>query len=66
MIDKVKLKEMRQEAHAQLGYCCRTVMELDPVVQYVTALEQMLHQEISTKPDRCEFTQDWVEELNNE
>lgn len=66
MIDKVKLKEMREDAHAQLSYCCRTVMELGPVAEYIRALEQMLHQEIATKPDRCEFTQDWVEELNNE
>jgi hypothetical protein len=41
-------------------------MELGPVAEYIRALEQMLHQEIATKPDRCEFTQDWVEEMNNE
>lgn len=66
MIDKKQLLELRQAAHAELSYCCGNVMDMPPVKKYITALEQLLHQEISTKPDRCEHTKDWVEELNNE
>jgi hypothetical protein len=66
MIDKVELLHMRKEAKQQLGFCCRTVMELGPVSRYITALEQLLFAEVAHKPERCEFTRDWVSELNDE